>query len=71
MPIDQTAIRDERRGNKYAGVEVLIDTAAHAAVQNRILQGLSRRQTPCREVSRRSEQRTSALSRILNGNPDW
>src|SRR5262249_44130214 len=37
FPIDQTAVRDERRGNKHAGIEELIETAAHAAIQNRVV----------------------------------
>ena len=44
-------------GTNTPVLKILIDAAAHAAAPNRILQRHPRRQTPCREVSCRPEER--------------
>src|SRR6185295_8069097 len=64
-----TAVGNEWCGNKCAGVEEPIDTAADAAVQNCILQRLPRRQAPRGEISRRPEQRACGAVKDTEGEP--
>jgi len=58
LSINQSAIRNERRGDKYIGIEELIDAAAHAAFPDRAVQRRARLQTPSGEKSRWPEKRT-------------